>query len=248
MKKAFTLAEVLITLTIIGVIAVLTIPNLMQKWEDQQTISGVKEAYSILNHAFKLSIVENGELTSWHWPAGNWEHRKNGDFLAEKLMPYLKVAKYCKGDGGFSNHSCNSYYYPPNQWHAYYKLLNGNRGDDITWNNGGRMLLANNMTIGFKSNVLGEQWYNQNGSYLGDVLVDINGKKGPNVVGRDVFYFGYGKNGLIAKKNFVGSQYTYGTFNPANCSNVNSSGISCATYILLHNNVDYKYRDVSAEW
>ena len=68
-----------------------------------------------------------------------------------------------------------------------------------------------------------------------------------DVTGHDE-YIVHGKNGLVAKKNFVGAQYTYGTFNPANCSNVNSSGISCATYILLHNNVDYKYRDVSAEW
>ena len=52
-RTAFTLAEVLITLTIIGVIAALTIPNLMQKWHDHADVQKVKEAYSILNNAIK---------------------------------------------------------------------------------------------------------------------------------------------------------------------------------------------------
>ena len=56
----FTLAEVLITLTIIGVIAALTIPNLMQKWGDHADVQKVKEAYSILSNAYKLMIQENG--------------------------------------------------------------------------------------------------------------------------------------------------------------------------------------------
>ena len=70
-KKAFTLAEVLITLTIIGIIAALTIPNLMQKWQDQHTVSAVKEAYAILNNAVKLAVRENGPTTEWR-TNGKW--------------------------------------------------------------------------------------------------------------------------------------------------------------------------------
>ena len=66
-KKAFTLAEVLITLTIIGVIAALTIPNLMQKWQDHADVQKVKQAYSILNNAFKLCVQENGTMDNWYW-------------------------------------------------------------------------------------------------------------------------------------------------------------------------------------
>ena len=50
-KKAFTLAEVLITLTIIGVIAAITIPNLMQKYTKHQYVVGLKKAYSELSNA-----------------------------------------------------------------------------------------------------------------------------------------------------------------------------------------------------
>ena len=46
--KAFTLAEVLITLTIIGVIAALTISNLMQSYRKHQIETGLKSAYSVL--------------------------------------------------------------------------------------------------------------------------------------------------------------------------------------------------------
>ena len=57
-KYAFTLAEVLITLTIIGVIAALTIPNMMQSYKKHQVEVGIKEAYSILSNAIKMSEAE----------------------------------------------------------------------------------------------------------------------------------------------------------------------------------------------
>lgn len=47
-RTAFTLAEVLITLAIIGIIAVLTIPNLLQSYRKHERIVQIKEAYSII--------------------------------------------------------------------------------------------------------------------------------------------------------------------------------------------------------
>ena len=64
-RKAFTLAEVLITLTIIGIIAAITIPNLMQSWKKHQVEVGVKEAYALLSNAIKMSETENGLATEW---------------------------------------------------------------------------------------------------------------------------------------------------------------------------------------
>ncbi|MBP7211391.1 type II secretion system protein, partial [bacterium] len=51
-KKAFTLAEVLITLGIIGVVAALTIPTLMQRTQDREAISALKKFYSTLSSAY----------------------------------------------------------------------------------------------------------------------------------------------------------------------------------------------------
>jgi len=44
-KKGFTLAEVLITLGIIGVVASLTIPTLMANYQKVQYVTGLKRAY-----------------------------------------------------------------------------------------------------------------------------------------------------------------------------------------------------------
>ena len=57
-KFAFTLAEVLITLTIIGVIAALTIPNLMQKWKNQATITKLGKGYEAIKQ-MTYNIKEN---------------------------------------------------------------------------------------------------------------------------------------------------------------------------------------------
>ena len=55
--RAFTLAEVLIALVIIGIIAALTVPTLMHKVEKQGYVSGLKKAYSILNNATNMIIA-----------------------------------------------------------------------------------------------------------------------------------------------------------------------------------------------
>ena len=59
-KVAFTLAEVLITLGIIGVIAALTIPSLIQKQNDRVAINKFKKMYSIYCQAYQRAITDNG--------------------------------------------------------------------------------------------------------------------------------------------------------------------------------------------
>ena len=246
MKKAFTLAEVLITLTIIGVIAVLTIPNLMRKWEDRTQIAGMKQAYTILNQAFRLAVRENGPLTDWDWPYKNtsWK-QENSIFLENQLAPYLKIERDC------------SYYNKPkcyketfgiqNGQNYYYKVLNGtynNNHSSITYaTHGGSsafFVLKNNMYVRI---TFAMAYKNQNGLFGGadtKVLVDINGPKGPNRYGYDVFFFGINEYGLTLfnSKNYC---------NVKN-SNWGQSALSCSYWIIKHGNMDYKYRDVSAEW
>ncbi|MDD3237979.1 MAG: type II secretion system protein [Candidatus Gastranaerophilales bacterium] len=60
-KKAFTLAEVLITLVIIGVIAALTIPSLLNDTNDKEIRTGVKKAYSMLSQAQEKEYSESGQ-------------------------------------------------------------------------------------------------------------------------------------------------------------------------------------------
>ena len=61
MKKAFTLAEVLITLLIIGVVAALTIPSVISNYQQQEFKTGLKKAVSVLNEAIQTNIALEGE-------------------------------------------------------------------------------------------------------------------------------------------------------------------------------------------
>ena len=63
--KAFTLAEVLITLGIIGVVAAMTMPVLIQKHREQVAVTKVKKFYSTFSQAYLMAVQENGTLDNW---------------------------------------------------------------------------------------------------------------------------------------------------------------------------------------
>ena len=64
-KKGFTLAEVLITLAIIGVVATMTIPTLMQNYKKKIVETRLLKVYSTMNNAIKLSSIDNGDPSTW---------------------------------------------------------------------------------------------------------------------------------------------------------------------------------------
>lgn len=91
--KAFTLAEVLITLGIIGVIAAITIPTLINNYQKQALFNQFKKAYANLNQVWKLTSVELGySAKCYYWGSG-----KN---------PYPGAV--CKGYN--QNGDCTGYY------------------------------------------------------------------------------------------------------------------------------------------
>ncbi|OGI04675.1 MAG: hypothetical protein A2Y25_01190 [Candidatus Melainabacteria bacterium GWF2_37_15] len=59
-RKGFTLAEVLVTLAVIGVVAALTIPSLIQSSNEKQAKTSIKKALSVMNQALTLSIAQDG--------------------------------------------------------------------------------------------------------------------------------------------------------------------------------------------
>lgn len=64
-KAGFTLAEVLITLGIIGIVAAMTIPNLIQKNYEHQTVTKLKKTHSIISQAMRLASEEYGDPSGW---------------------------------------------------------------------------------------------------------------------------------------------------------------------------------------
>ena len=59
-RAAFTLAEVLITLGIIGIVAALTMPALIAKHQKKVYVTQFKKAYNTVTNAFKLMQAESG--------------------------------------------------------------------------------------------------------------------------------------------------------------------------------------------
>ena len=99
-KSGFTLAEVLITLTIIGVIAAITIPNLMQSWRKYQIEVGLKSAYSILNNAVNVAKANSGlsitEMLETAYNTSSNHSIRTNFFVDNYLLPNLKTQKTCK--------------------------------------------------------------------------------------------------------------------------------------------------------
>lgn len=83
---AFTLAEVLITLGIIGVVAAMTIPTLIQKTTNLIVETKLKKIYSVMNQAIMLSELDNGPKEKW--PADCDGNCKT--YYEKYLFPYLK--------------------------------------------------------------------------------------------------------------------------------------------------------------
>lgn len=61
MKRAFTLAEVLITLAIIGVVAAISIPSVISNTQQQEFKTGLRKAVSVLNSAITMNMALDGE-------------------------------------------------------------------------------------------------------------------------------------------------------------------------------------------
>lgn len=96
-KKAFTLAEVLITVLIIGIVAALTIPTLVSAYRKQQAESALRKFNETMTNAIDISESDNGSSLEWR-PMGFTEEEA---WAEEYLMPYLKDAtlEYVKKDG-----------------------------------------------------------------------------------------------------------------------------------------------------
>ena len=101
-RGAFTLAEVLITLGIIGVVAALTIPTLMANHRKQVVETRLAKFYSTMNQAIKMAEVDYGDVRQWDELENGFNEDEDGNPTTSKalawfekyLKPYLKYTKY----------------------------------------------------------------------------------------------------------------------------------------------------------
>ena len=94
-KVAFTLAEVLITLVIIGIVASLTMPTLIQNYKKQQATARIKKFVSITNQALITAENDLGPREDWVIEGGSAEGNSDAsfNFLNTYIKPYIKSAE-----------------------------------------------------------------------------------------------------------------------------------------------------------
>ena len=212
-KHGFTLAEVLITLGIIGVVAALTAPALVSSSRNEANAAKLAVVVSNLENAFSNMMVSENVDSLFRTEA--WQAQANKPAFAGRLGKYLHISGY----KDFNRNQLIAYY---NNNGPYSMDTNG--GTDRTTQANTAWVMTNvpanavagaNHIIITKSGAMigilfnAENVYNQNeknsiinngGSLLStaaDVWIDINGITPPNTRGRDIFHFYLGDNGIL---------------------------------------------------
>lgn len=180
MKKAFTLAEVLITLGIIGVVAALTMPSLMANYKKSVAKNLFKKTYSTLTNAFNQTVQDLGESVNCSNQSYTSEACKE---LWNEFVKNLNVVKYCETDayaqGCVPNYSPEIF--PRTQGCGGFSAAQIKEQQPAA-------VLADGSII-FP--------YGWQKTLYPAIGFDINGFKKPNVGGQDVFSLGISnKNGL----------------------------------------------------
>lgn len=152
MKKGFTLAEVLITLVIIGVIAAMTIPTLMNSTNNQEFRVGLKKAISTLNQAMSLNYALEGTQV------GNDTldtSKKVVDNLFKKRMSVISTSASTPFGVGSSG-------------------ITATDDQNVFYTADGMRFVVNYQT-GAYDDVADQMYY-------GTILIDVNGDKAPNTL------------------------------------------------------------------
>ena len=93
-KRAFTLAETLIVMGIIGVVAALTLPNLNSSTGEKEKVAKVKKIYSDLNDAFGRAQAVYGPFDEWFVNDGS-DYDKMNKRAFDRITEFLKSSKVC---------------------------------------------------------------------------------------------------------------------------------------------------------
>ena len=195
----------------------MTLPTLIQKHKEQETVAKVKKFYSAISQAVMLARAEHGDIDTWTLETNSYEDETKS--FANYIMPHLKIIKDCGVDNDkecipvekmkYLNNTEHSTDYATNR--RYYKII-----------------LNDGSLIMFRSNGEGcnkPAAYAKVENVCALFWLDVNGKKAPYTYGKDVFLFFVTKNAVVTQT--------------IDDCNLNSEGYSCANYILLHNDMGY---------
>ncbi len=158
--SAFTLAEVLVTLGIIGVVSALTVPTLMKNHQKVTYVTQLHKVYNEVSQAISMVLTDSNAVS-----LAESKLKRNG--IENFMRTYFKSTKIC--DSNTLTDCLADEYINMNE--ATIRLRDSISSDGIcAVLTSGSVVCISNM-----------------GLYT--VLTDINGKSGPNILGRDLFTF-----------------------------------------------------------
>ncbi len=178
--SAFTLAEVLITLAIIGVVAALTIPTVVKNYQKTQTTSKLKKAYSTLSQAYNNSQAENGMYQTWD----KGEDMDATEYFNRYWKPYLKVSKICISSSDCGYKSSMPWKQPNGITYEMNIVYSGMRETFLTPDGMLFVIFTKSGSVTIADT---------------NIYVDLNGSKEPNRLGRDVFHFIRTDKGILPR-------------------------------------------------
>lgn len=189
-RFAFTLAEVLITLGIIGVVAALVIPTFVRKYQYQVYATKLAEDYAILSNAIKMAEREYGPQETWETPTDS-NYR---EFFDKYLRPHLQLL-----DNECTNNNSGNCRFQTKDMAGGTRInAIGTTGTEA-WGFV-KVYLANGSMVGMRF---------QNAHNAFNVFIDVNGEKGPNRQGIDTFMLVLPFSDSVAYKDYVGKFVLY---------------------------------------
>lgn len=176
-RFGFTLAEVLVTLGIIGVVSAMTLPTLVKNHQRQVYVTQLQKVYNEVSQALERVITDSNAVNLKESSFGD-----NG--TANFLRNYFKTVKTCTPS---TMNECFA---------EDYKNMNNDRVRirDFIFGTASCAVIASGAAICI------DNVHDQ-------VFTDVNGKQGPNIIGRDVFDFRLYNDGTITVERVGGIDY-----------------------------------------
>lgn len=222
-RSAFTLAEVLITLGIIGIVAAMTLPALITRNQNKALEASLKKNYSVILQAFEMYQAEHGERLTPEIISQRRSDIKNSS-LKDLIMPYFKIIADC-GENSNKHPACIPY---TGKGINPYKTYSGNMQTTLGYFDDGQFVLTDGSLILIE---------NMNGSTTVYITVDVNGRnKNPNKWGHDLFTFQLMNDGRILPMGAPGTTYSNKNAYCSPTSQNGNNGIGCAYYAINEKN------------
>uniref|UniRef100_UPI004026606C type II secretion system protein n=1 Tax=Candidatus Stercorousia sp. TaxID=3048886 RepID=UPI004026606C len=178
-KNAFTLAEVLITLGIIGVVAAMTMPTLINNTKKQELVAKYKKVYAEISQAYLMAQNNNGGTIEGLCTSAN-------DYIT-LFSKYLKNVQTCETSDK------NPYCFTRSFKTLDGRVINSDPGATLTTTDGATLLFLH-----ISSSCKGTTELNK-AIGCARIRADINGTKMPNTVGYDIFDFYLTQYGVIPR-------------------------------------------------